>query len=189
MIHHLVKHVADELNVYLDLRSPGQTERVVPGSLLGLDGNPDANLKEKIVISLVNVQEDPVYHSVDTFARRPDGTSELVRPEVRLNFYMLFIANLSIYGEALKAIANVVAFFQQRPATSFSDIPALADRRGRISFELHSMTFEQQNHLWGTLGAKYMPSVMYKLGLVQIDDSRIDALVPPVSEINAGATT
>ena len=45
------------------------------------------------------------------------------------------------------------------------------------------MTFEQQNHLWGALGAKYMPSVMYRLALVAVRDEQIEAEVLPVQEI------
>ena len=81
----------------------------------------------------------------------------------------------------------MVAFFQRRPPTSFADVPDSGDRRERFSAELHTMTFEQQNHLWGALGAKYMPSVMYKVGVIDIDDSQIEALVPPVEDFGVSA--
>jgi hypothetical protein len=32
------------------------------------------------------------------------------------------------------------------------------------------MNFEQVNHLWSTLGGKYLPSVLYKMKLVTIAD-------------------
>lgn len=32
--------------------------------------------------------------------------------------------------------------------------------------ELVSPTFEQQNHIWGGMGAKYMPSALYKVRLL-----------------------
>ena len=46
------------------------------------------------------------------------------------------------------------------------------------------MTFEQQNHLWASLGAKYMPCVMYKVGIMAIQDMQIEAKVPLVEEMN-----
>ena len=32
--------------------------------------------------------------------------------------------------------------------------------------ELVSPTFEQQNHIWGGMGAKYLPSVLYKVRML-----------------------
>jgi len=38
----------------------------------------------------------------------------------------------------------------------------------RIIMELYTLTFEQINHLWGSLGGKQVPFVMYKARLVKI---------------------
>ena len=37
--------------------------------------------------------------------------------------------------------------------------------------DLFSLNFEQVNHLWSTLGGKYMPSVLYKIRQVTIDEN------------------
>ena len=37
--------------------------------------------------------------------------------------------------------------------------------------------------MWGALGAKYMPSVMYRLAIVTVRDEQIEAEVPAVEEI------
>ena len=36
--------------------------------------------------------------------------------------------------------------------------------------ELYTMNFEQVNHLWSTLGGKYLPSVLYKMKMIVISD-------------------
>ena len=74
------------------------------------------------------------------------------KPEVRVNLYLLFVANLADYGEALKAVGHIISFFQHRKSIDYSSVPGLVNQEGRLAFELHSMTFEQQNHLWGALG-------------------------------------
>lgn len=184
MIHLAVKHIVQELKSYLNLRSGFPTgDPIVAGSLFNLNQQPNERTKNKIVLSLVNLQEDRVYRSVDVFNQRPDGTSELVKPEVKVNVFILFVANFDDYEEAMKGLMNVVAFFQHRQVFDFSVIPDLADREGRMTFELFSPTFEQQNHLWGALGAKYTPSVIYKAGIFDIRDEQIEALVPPVEEV------
>ncbi len=182
MIDQALAHVVAELNGYFNVRSQ-IPDRAVAGSLFNLQGNVNPEVNDKVVVSLVNVEEDRTYHSVETFETRPDGVSEQVRPPVKVNLYLLFVANLGVYSEAVKAVDQVISFFQHRPAFDYASIPALAGRRGRMLFELHTMSFEQVNHLWGALGSKYMPSVMYKVGLVDIRDRQLEAEVPPVEEI------
>ncbi|RPI25048.1 MAG: DUF4255 domain-containing protein [Acidobacteria bacterium] len=184
MIDQAIEYVVSELNAYLNVRSPAiDRDRLVAGSLYKSDGNVNTETQNKIVLCVVNIEQDPVYRSVETYQRRGEGPAVRVRPEVKVNLYALFVANLGKYQEALKALSHIIAFFQNRSSFDYSHIPALADRRGRVVFEIFSLTFEQVNHLWGALGAKYMPSVMYKVGIVDIVDAQIQAEIPPVEGI------
>jgi len=182
VIHLAVAQVVDELNAYLNLRSPGLTqERVVAGSLYDLAGALNTKTRDRLVASVINVEENRIYHSLDTYQTRPDGMNERVKPKVRVNVYLLFAGNLDKYDEALKAISNVIGFFQRRNAFVVSGNGS--EDASRVVFELYSLTFEQQNHLWAALGAKYVPSVIYKAGIVDIRDTQVEAEVPPVEEI------
>ena len=184
MIHAAIEYVVGELNNYLNLRSPSLSpDRVVAGSLFDLDGNVDDNAKDKVILSLVNIEEDRVYRSVEIYKKREDGIAEAIKPKIQVDLYLLFIANLADYGEALKAVGHVISFFQHRKSIDYSSVPGLVNQEGRLAFELHSISFEQQNHLWGALGAKYMPSVMYRLAIVTVRDEQIEAEVQPVEEI------
>lgn len=184
MIHLAVSRVVAELNQYLNLRAPAQPpERVVADSLFDLDGDAKEEAKEKVVASLVNVEQDRVYRPVDPFERAGDGTAQYIRPEVNVNLFLLFIANYSNYEEALKAIAHVIGFFQRRSVFSIADPDWDPDAEARVSFELFTLSFEQQNHLWGAIGAKFMPCVMYKAGLLKVRDTQVEADVAPVEEI------
>jgi hypothetical protein len=181
VIHVTVAQVARELNAYLNLRSPGMPEdRVTPGSLFDLNGAANGATKNRVVVQVVNVEENGVYRSLETHQPRSDGTHGRVNPPVRVNVYVLFVANLDNYPEALKAISLVVAFFQNRYTF---EVSGNGDGASRVIFELYSMTFEQQNHLWASLGAKYMPSVIYRAAILDIRDLQTQAAVPPVEEI------
>ncbi len=182
MIEHAVAHVVAELNDYFNVRSQ-ISDRAVTGSLFDLQGSFNQKTRDKVVVSLVNVEQDRTYRSVETYEKRPDGTGEQVKPPVKVNLYLLFIANLSDYDEAMKALGQVMSFFQHRPRFDYASIPALAEDEGRMAFELHSMSFEQLNHLWGALGGKYLPSVVYKVGLFDVRDRQLEAEVPPVEEM------
>ena len=43
----------------------------------------------------------------------------------------------------------------------------------KLIVELHSLNFEQINHMWSTLGGKYLPSVMYKIRQVTLDEDLV----------------
>lgn len=186
MIDTALKHVVSELNDYLDVRSPGMTsDRVQLLSLFEAPDTPNSAAIDRIVVSLVNVEQDAVYQSVDVF-RRTNGEIQRVKPEVTVNLYVLFIANMKNYEEALKLLSQVISFFQLRSSFDYATIESLSDREGRLTFDLFSMSFEQMNHLWGALGAKYVPSVMYKVGLVGITDAQTEAEIPPITDILIG---
>lgn len=183
MIHLAVAQVVAELNAYFNLRSPGLAqERVVSGALYELNGTPNAKVRDRLVVSLANIEENRVYHSLETYQARADGMNERIRPKVRVNVYVMCVGNFDKYDEALKAISNAISFFQNRNVFIVSGNGA--GDASRVVFELYSLTFEQQNHLWASLGAKYMPSVVYKAGIVDVRDTQVEAEVPPVEEIN-----
>lgn len=181
MIHLSMAQVVSALNAYVNLRSPGITEdRVVEGSFFDFTGVSRTAVRNRIVLQVVNVEENSVYRSMDRYRERADGTHERIRPDVRLNLYVLVVANIEDYDEALKALSLVIAFFQN---THIFEVVGNGEAGSRVLFELYSLTFEQQNHLWASLGAKYMPSVMYKASIVEIRDTQVEAEVPPVEEI------
>ena len=185
MIHLAVARVVEELNQYLELRAPTlDAPRVVAASLFDLEGKPNDAATGKVVVSLVNVEQDRVYRPVDPFERQPDGSAaQFIRPEINVNLYLLFVANLGDYEEAMKAIAHVIAFFQRRSSFAISDPDWDPDEDVRVSFELFTLSFEQQNHLWGALGSKFMPCVLYKAGLLKVRDTQVEADVGVVEEI------
>ncbi len=148
---------------------------VVAGSLFDLEGNINDATKNKVVLSMVNIEQDSVYKPVEAFKRVEGGKSQRINPQININLYVLFVANLSVYTEAMKSIAHVISFFQLNPSFDYADFAGEKGPKGRLSFDLFSMTFEQQNNLWSVLGAKYMPSVVYKVGMLEIQDQQIEA--------------
>ena len=54
---------------------------------------------------------------------------------------------------------------------------------GRLMINLHPITFEQQNNLWASLGAKYMPSVVYKIRTISFTDAEPKMEAPPITQI------
>ena len=62
---------------------------------------------------------------------------------------------------------------------------------GELTFtmELYTLTFEQINHLWGSLGGRQVPFAMYKLRLVAISEHATVREVPLIEEIETNIST
>ena len=97
------------------------------------------------------------------------------------------------YLTALRLLSYVLSFFQSSNVFDSSQYPSLnanvdADKPwqkvGKLLVNLHPVTLEQQNNLWASLGAKYMPSVIYKLRTMSFTDVEPKMEAPPITEIN-----
>lgn len=122
-----------------------------------------------IIITLVNIEEDRMSKNPNGVYRQVD---KIIRtnPQVLVNLYVLFSVNIPTYSTALGRISNVIRCFQSNNSFTSSAFPSLDPGIERIHMELYTMNFEQINHLWSTLGGKYLPSVLYKMKMLPIAD-------------------
>jgi hypothetical protein len=49
--------------------------------------------------------------------------------------------------------------------------------------KLQSLSYEQLNQMWGFIGGKQLPSVIYKFRMVIVQDTEPSAYLPPVTAI------
>ena len=57
-----------------------------------------------------------------------------------------------------------------------------------LSKKYEVTVFEQQNYLWGMVGGKYLPSVLYKFRLLVIQENTPTEAVSEITEINENIT-
>ncbi len=175
MLFETFQFLADELNKYLILKGvvSSDTPRVELGNiaraydtdtLTGSD--PIAN---RAILSLVNVEEDRVSKQQENYVKSIIST-RYKSPPLFLNLYMLVALNRNNYGQSLAWLSHILQFFQFQNVFTPITHPSLDSRILKLIVELHSLNFEQINHLWSTLGGKYLPSVMYKIRQVTLDE-------------------
>lgn len=183
MLHQAIAFIIESLNGYFSVKI-SETEKVVANSLLLQDGSLQGNIENKIVVSLINVEEERIARNPDIMRKQPDGSLQVIKPEIKLNLYVLFSAYFpSDYNEALKMLSLVIGFFQKNNKFNAANSPQLHPKLHDLSLELFTLGLEQQNHLWGALGAKYLPSVVYKMRIVTISDEEIRGTGDPITEI------
>jgi len=183
MIYDSVKLIKEQLAKYIELNN-GLEDEVVLGNIGMLEAD-GSELDEKVVVSLVNIEEERALKNSRALRRSQDGV-EYKNPPVHLNLYLLFSANYSngptSYEKALQKLSLVIQFFQKKHvftvqnASTESALDSVFDpeKNGiRVIVNMYTTTFEQLNHLWGSLGGKQVPSILYRCWLVQIQDEQI----------------
>ncbi len=184
MIKKVIDTVKKELVAYLDLVAgldEAATNVVEISHLFNSAGEPIPN---EVGITLVNIEEDRINRANDPYVKTSDGYTK-VNPEIKLNLFVLFSSHFeSNYPEALKFISYVIRFFQSKSVFTTENTPSLDSEVKKLIVELHPMSFEQQNYLWGMVGGKYLPSVLYKFRLIVIqEDIEVEA-VTRIEETN-----
>lgn len=184
----------DELNSYINLKDA--SVNVVIDNIGLFETSNGESLTNNVVISLVNIEEESTLKNQPAL-KRPFINNKGVyqNPPVYLNLYVLFVSNYSgnDYPLALKRLSYIIQFLQGKNSfTSSSSVSGgsidlsndnVTDLR--FTLELYTLTFEQINHLWGSLGGRQMPFVMYKLRLVAITEGIRLREVPVIEEIDS----
>jgi Pvc16 N-terminal domain len=199
MIDVAASFIRDELGRYLLSQNAVNIKGdVLLGNIAFLESQQ--NLSDKVVLSLVNIEEESALKNSRSYIKNVvNNTIESVSPTVHLNLYILFTATLSEsdasidenYQKALHRISGIIEFFQSKNVFTIQNSsgynpPEINENllaEIRLLPELYTLTFEQINHLWGSLGGKQSPSVMYKFRLVKIH-SRVSTAVPVIDTIN-----
>jgi Pvc16 N-terminal domain len=176
MLYNTLKFICGEVNKYLNLKMGIAAEpRLKMGNIaLALDnillqGN---SLDGKAVLSIVNVEEDKVAKQQENYTRA-DFTTIYKNPPLYLNVYVLFSINKPEYDDCIQWLGHIMQFFQHQQVFTPTTHPDLDAAIPKVIVDLYSMSFEQVNHLWSTLGGKYMPSVLYKIRQVTLDENVI----------------
>lgn len=156
-------------------------DEVSLGNISLIDAYQDTSateLSEKVIASVVNIEQEstlrnlPYRKTVTGDDGMPKGVQQ--SPKIYLNIYVLFGANKSPanYDTALRRISQIIGFFQRNHTFTPENTPPLAPTGiHKLIFDLYSTSFEELNHLWSVNGGKYIPSVLYKMRMIAIQDA------------------
>lgn len=188
MLDIALKFIADEVNAYLRKRGAlDQTaDLVLPAALVDDSGKwvlPEGN----IGLTLVNIEEERVLREQVPERIKVDGNQVAFQPALKLNLTVLFAARFRTegYKSALNFLSHVLTFFQANPSFSSASHPGLDARIRKLNAELLSYTPEQLNQTWAYLGSKYLPSAIYRLRMVILQDPEPMWIEKPITGIGA----
>jgi hypothetical protein len=175
MIYTSLSFLRSVLNNFITLKDPLSTagallNPVVLTKIVDQESHLIHKNGDYIYMTLINTEEETVGKSQLAYSKGADDKLYVTNPEIKLNLYIQFAAFsdnstsvISSYERSLILLDQVIYFFQYRSVFNNSQYPVLMNSGiEKLIIEPVSLTFEQLNHLWATLGAKYLPSIIYK---------------------------
>lgn len=199
MIYQAVKLICEQLNQFFIDELGEDGTYVMPGNIALIDSKSENNgpsdttngLEEKVVATLVNMQEEKVLKNLPAHSIRDTDQVIYENPPILLNLYILFTATNGLYDKALVYLALVVAFFQGKRTFTNLNTPIRSDlnppirdmEQFKIIMDLYSPSFEEANYLWGTLGGKQYPSALYRMRVTPVKRSQKKEVRGVIKEI------
>lgn len=160
----MISTVFEHIKAYLESALGDGIESVRIDSL---SKNDDQQNEGGLVMTLLNVDEETsVMPQVPEFRNR----KQLKNPDLLLNLNILFSSQASDYSTALHDISLLLREFQKTKVIRDED-----GNEFRVS--LSPVSLEQNLNIWQTLGARMMPSVVYKVRMLTVHTEDADETV------------
>ncbi|MEO9651745.1 MAG: DUF4255 domain-containing protein [Roseobacter sp.] len=178
MIDQTLKLISTRLNAHLCAVFSVSDDFVSIGPLSDAEGKPTAEARNRLTMFLTNIAQDSVPRSSVSRGALADGKT----PPFHLDIYFMLASghDPEIYGEGLKLISAALMFFQANPVMNPRTTPEMPAGLSQLSIEIANLKVEEIGQLWGNLGGRYVPSVMFKIRSVMIDADALTSITPLV---------
>jgi hypothetical protein len=181
MIHHILQVIKNDLNAFLIKRLVERDNNVIVLSELmnNADGSFAVSSEDKLICTLLNIEQERVNINA------PMGQRGLTNPPFNLNLYVLFSAYYAPlkYLEALKTLSLTMGFFQGKQVFTPANTPGMPASVEKIVVEMVNMDLKDISNFWTALGAKQMPSVLFKIKMVSITADMVMEEFAPITGI------
>jgi hypothetical protein len=186
MIDKAMSFIVGEINNLLSTRFQSNENIAVLSSVANPDGTLPPGIDNKVVLSLINVEREASINGSSWPMRQLQEGYGRVSPPLGLNLLVLVTASFSgNYAESLKVLSNVMGFFQSKPSFTAQNSAAFPSSMEKLSLELVNLSIHEVNNVWSILGAKYMPSIVYKVRMLVVQENWIAERVAPVTAPSA----
>ena len=189
MIYEALQILSEQLDNYLT--TSGLNNLVVLENIAMIETTSENSdkLTNKIVLTLLNLEEETTLKNLPNYTVINKSTTEYRNPPIHLNLFLLISGNCNTYVNSLRCISKTIEFFQGKKIFTAEntiyepkeDFEAL--NNFKLITELYTPTFEELNYVWGTLGGRQLPSVIYKIQLVEIDRKELTGIGKVITEI------
>ncbi len=189
MLDKVLLFISDLLNKELKMTFGLADDIVTVSSLINLDGSISKNIENKVILSVINLEQEKTVKNREEYVSSGSSSFNRVNPSVHLNLYLLISSNYNSenYIEALKMLSTVIGVFQASRVFKPETHPELDPSIKRLTFEIYNVPVQELSHVWSGIGAKYVPSMVYKIRMVTIQKGQAREQVAGVGSLNTNA--
>jgi hypothetical protein len=183
MISKAIGFLTGFLNRDLKLTCGLDHDIVVASSLVNPDGSITENIQNKIVLSVINMEHETYMKSHNHYMTDGGESFGKVAPPVNLNIYILVSANYDSenYLEGLKMLSSVITTFQSQPYFIKQEHPDMQEPLSKLTLEIMNLPVNEHSNIWSGIGAKYVPSILYKMRMITLADAKIRKEIPGIT--------
>lgn len=176
MIKECLKYISNELDDFLKRKYNSQESRVQLGAILDQSGSIPEENRNKILLTLVNLEHETVTNTTLN-GRIGTRTFSQYHPPLSFNMNVLFSGLFNQYEESLKFISDTIYFFQAKPIFNAQNSPGLDPKVFQLTLEVLKMNSNETYNLWSSMGAKYVPSIVFKIRMLTFQADQVTEIV------------
>lgn len=173
MIGAALTYLRDKVNAHLQV---GETDSGQP-LVVFVEGDkiePLSIQSGRVSILVINVQEERELRGANPYY---DERSQRINPDIPLTISVLFIARFNDYPTSWNYLTDIIRFFQSHPvlertSNQIQSPNNMPEGIERLTCEMISLNFQQQNEVWGALRITQYPALLYKIKLITLRDSQ-----------------
>jgi len=174
MIGDVLVFLKNHLDAHLQGRASSGLEEPSGDKVVFVDGDKMDPITFKlgaVSVLLINVEEERTLRAPDPFTRvTASGTRLKVQPDIRMNLYILFVARFKQYEQGWNHLSRIIEYFQTHRVLDRQSAPDLSSDIERLTMELVTLQFAEQNEVWNALRTTHHPSILYKVSLLVFRD-------------------
>jgi len=187
MIQSAMHYISLVLNQYLKLKFSLVEDHVVLNNIINSDGTEPLINKNKLVLTLINVDQQTLKPYNPTIKKTLEKYSNNTSLTTNINLDILISANFDDYSEALKFLGEAIFFFQENSILDETGNSNFPNGINKIQIDQEQINYLEMQNLWAVMGAKYIPSAIYKTRVLtsQVDQKDVfnTSVINPKIEI------
>ena len=169
MILKALKFLQTELDLSIRRRFMLNEGSTVLSRLVDADGSTPLQNQNKLVLSLINLEQNN-NQPYNNWNQVDEHNRSLVKsPPLRFDIDLMMSACFDDYEESLKFLNAGIAFFQAAGTFEPNAYPTMPEGIEKLQLIIETLDHKDTHSLWSALGAKYMPSIIYKVKMIEID--------------------
>lgn len=182
MIYACLNCLAEEMNAFFKSKLKIHDDRVIVSAIVNQNGSIAVRGENKVLITLVNIVRDT---NLKRESLTGSGLSTNTPRPICIQLYLMISCYFSDtnYAEALRFLSFVIGFLQEKNVFDHINTPGMDKDLEKLIFEMESIETARLSNIWSALGAKYMPSVLYKVRMIIYDSNKVSEYRPVVTGI------